>query len=95
MNVQAFPHVLLKDFDLPPVERRGGTGVVAANGASYREIFDVGNWDGALATNVPGQPESPYFSNLMPSWSKDEYFPLLYSRKAVEKQAAHRLVLKQ
>ena len=98
MNVQAFPHVLLKDFDLPPVERRGGAGVVAANGATYREIFDVGNWDGALATNVPGQsgqPESPYFSNLLPSWSKDEYFPLLYSRKAVEEQAAHRLVLKQ
>ena len=98
INMQAFPHVLLKDFDLPAVERRGGAGVVAANGATYREIFDVGNWDGAIATNVPGQsgqPESPYFSNLLPLWSNDEYFPLLYSRKAVEEKAAHKLVLKQ
>jgi penicillin amidase len=98
INMQAFPHVLLKDFDLPSVDRRGGAGVVAANGATYREIFDVGNWDGAIATNVPGQsgqPESPYFSNLLPLWSNDEYFPLLYSRKAVEEKAAHKLVLKQ
>ena len=98
MNVQAFPNVLLRDFDLTPVERRGGAGVVAANGATYREIFDVGNWDGALVTNVPGQsgqPESPYYSNLLPLWSQDEYLPLLYNRKAVEAHAAHRLVLKK
>ena len=97
-NMQAFPHILLRDFDLPAVERRGGAGVVAANGATYREIFDVGNWDAAIATNVPGQSgqsESPYCSNLLPLWSNDEYFPLLYSRKAVEEKAAHRLVLKQ
>jgi penicillin G amidase len=98
INTQAFSHPLLKDFDLPSVERRGGTGTVAANGATYREIFDVGNWDAAVATNVPGQsaqPESPYYSNLLPLWSKDEYFPLPYSRKAVEGNAAHKLMLKR
>jgi penicillin amidase len=98
MNVQAFPHPVLGDFDLPSVERRGGAGTVAANGATYREIFDVGNWDGALATNVPGQsgqPESPFYGNLLPLWAKDEYFPLVYSRKAVDGKAAHKLMLKR
>jgi len=96
-NLQAFSHTLLKDFDLPSVERRGGAGVVAANGATYREIFDIGNWDAAIVTNVPGQsaqPESPYYSNLLPLWAKDEYFPLVYSRKAVDEKARRRLSLK-
>jgi penicillin G amidase len=97
MNIQYFSHPLLKEFDVPSVERRGGAGVVAANGATYREIFDVGNWDAAVVTNVPGQsgqPESPYFSNLLSLWSNDEYFPLVYSRKAVEEKVGHKLTLK-
>jgi penicillin amidase len=97
INTQAFPHPLLRDFDLPTVERGGGAGVVAANGATYREIFDVGNWDAAIGTNVPGesgQPESPYYKNLLPLWSDDEYFPLLFSRKAVLNKMAHKLILK-
>ncbi len=96
-NTQVFPHPVLKDFDLPTIERRGGAGTVAANGATYREIFDVGNWDAAIGTNVPGesgQPESPYYSNLLPMWANDEYFPLVYSRKAVDEKAAHKLTLK-
>lgn len=97
INVQAFPHPVLKEFDLAAIERRGGAGVVAANGATYREIFDVGNWDAAMTTNVPGQsgqPESSFYSNLLPLWSNDEYFPMLYSRKAIEEKTAHKLVLK-
>jgi len=49
-------------------------------------------------TNVPGQSgqrESPFCGNLLPPWAKDEYFPLVYSRKALDEKAAHKLTLKR
>jgi penicillin G amidase len=66
------------------------------SGASYREILDLNDWDHSVAVNVPGQsgqPGSPHYSDLIPLWSEGKYFPLLYSREAVEKAAADRLVL--
>ena len=66
------------------------------SGASYREILDLSDWDHSVAVNVPGQsgqPASPHYSDLIPLWSEGKYFPLLYSREAVEKEAADRLVL--
>lgn len=96
VHTQGFPHRLLKDYDLPTVERRGGNGTVAADGASYRQIVDVSNWDNSVVVNVPGQsgqPESPYYGNLLPYWANDDYFPMTYSRKAVDGKAAHRLRL--
>ncbi|MGH9504755.1 MAG: penicillin acylase family protein [Terriglobales bacterium] len=66
------------------------------SGASYREILDLSDWDGSVAVNVPGQsgqPGSPHYSDLLPLWSEGKYFPLLYSRDAVEKDAADRLML--
>ena len=59
-------------------------------GASYRQVFDVGNWDAATMTNAPGQsgdPRSPFYDNLLEGWAADRDFPLLYSR---EKVLAHR-----
>ena len=73
-------------FDLPTVERPGGAGTVAADGASYREILDVADWDRSIVTNVPGQsaqPGSPFFGNLLKLWADDTYFPLVYSRARV------------
>jgi penicillin amidase len=67
------------------------------SGASYREILDLSDWDSSVAVNVPGQsgqPASPHYSDLLPLWSEGKYFPLAYSREAVEKQATDRLVLK-
>lgn len=96
VHTQAFPHPILKDFDLPTVERRGGNGAVGADGATYREIIDVSNWDNSLTVNVPGQsgqPESPYYGNLLPYWSNDEYFQMAFSKQAVDAKAAHRLKL--
>jgi len=96
MHTRAFPFPLLTPFSLPTVERPGGTGTVAADGATYREIFDVADWDRSIVTNVPGQsaqPESPYFSNLHQMWADDVYFPLVYSRTRVMAAAGHRLVL--
>ena len=61
------------------------------------EIWDVADWDRSVVTNVPGQsgqPESPYYGNLLPLWDRGEYFPMAYSRARVDKEAAHKLTLK-
>lgn len=95
-NARAFRHPVVSAFDLPTVERGGGAGTIAANGASYREIMDVSDWDRSLVTNTPGQsaqPESPFYSNLLTLWADNEYFPLAFSREAVEEYEAHRLTL--
>jgi penicillin G amidase len=73
-----------------------GTSFDQVSGPSYREIIDVGNWDGSLVVNVPGesgQPGSPHYSDLLPLWDQARYFPMLYSRAAVQKQSQDRLVL--
>jgi len=97
MHTRDFPHPFVPAFDLPAVERSGGNGAVAADGASYREIMDVADWDRSVVTNVPGQsgqPESPFYGNLLPFWDKGEYFPLVYTRPAVDRSAAHKLSLR-
>ena len=96
LHTRSFPHAFVSQFDLPVVERGGGPGTVAADGASYREVFDTGDWDRSVVTQVPGQsgqPESEFYGNLLPLWANNEYFPLAFSRKAVDQQAARRLML--
>ena len=96
-HMRPFPHPFVALFDLPAVERPGGAGSVAADGASYREILDVSDWDKSMVTNVPGQsgqPESPFYSNLLKLWAEDTYFPLIYSRPRVDRETAFKLVLK-
>ena len=61
------------------------------------EILDVADWDRSVVTNVPGQsaqPGSPFYSNLLPLWDNAEYFPLVYSRPRVDREAAHKLLLR-
>ena len=97
MHTRDFPHPFVAAFDLPTIERSGGNGAVAADGASYREIMDVADWDRSMVTNVPGQsgqPESPFYGNLLPLWDRGEYFPLLYSRPRVDRDKAHTLTLR-
>jgi penicillin G amidase len=96
MHTRPFRHPFVPGFNLPTIERAGGEGTVAADGATYREILDVSDWDRSLGANVPGQsgqPGSPYFSNLLKDWADRKYFPLVFSKKAVDANAAHRLVL--
>jgi len=96
-HTRAFRHPLLRTFDLPTVERSGGAGTVAADGASYREILDVANWDRSLAINVPGQsgqPGSPFYDNLLKMWADNEYFPLLFSAQAIGSATKYRLTLR-
>jgi penicillin amidase len=97
LNVQGFRHSLLGAFDLPEVEKTGGAGTVYANGATFREIFDLADWDGGVATTAPGQsgqPGGPHYGDLIEGWANGEYFPLAFSRAAVEAVTAHRLVLR-
>jgi penicillin amidase len=44
-----------------------------------------------VATNVPGQsgqPGSRFYDNLLPLWTDYRYFPLAFSRAAVERETA-------
>ena len=61
------------------------------SGASWRFVVDTGDWDSARMTNTPGQsgnPDSPYYDNLLEDWANDRTFPLLFSRKLIEDNAA-------
>ena len=65
-------------------------------GPSFRMVLDVGAWDYSRAVNYPGQSgdaDSPHYKDLAEKWRKGEYFPLLYSRKAVEQATETRIVL--
>jgi len=92
-------------FDLGPVERggdastpnaAGGAGFRQQTGASYRHVLDLADWDRSVFTSVPGQsgqPGSPHYADLLPLWAEGRYAPLSFTRAAVEKHAAHRLLL--
>jgi penicillin G amidase len=94
-----------KEFQLGPVARPGDGNTVNAtsganfrqtNGASWREILDVGDWDRSVMTNVPGEsgdPASKHYSDLLQDWAAGRYHPLPYSRKAVEAAMEERIVL--
>ena len=96
VHASALPHMLAPAFDLPAVERPGGFGAVNATGANFRRIIDLADPDRSVASNAPGQsaqPGSPYYGNLADNLGNGQYFPLLYTRGAVEARAAHRLTL--
>ena len=94
-------------LDRGPVERPGDGDVVQAtrfelqsfeqtSGASYRQIFDLADWDNAVAINVPGQsgqPGSKHFDDLLPLWRAGQYFPLKFSRAAVDSVTSDTLIL--
>jgi penicillin amidase len=90
------PHMFVKPFDLPPVERPGAFGTVNANGANFRRIIDLSNLDNSVWTNAPGQsgqPGSPFYANMRENLGNGQYEPLLFTRGAVEKHVKYRLNL--
>ena len=97
LNMATFDHPVAAAYDQIVVEKSGGAGTVYSNGATFREIFDMADWETGISTTSPGQsgqPGSPYYGDLIESWADGEYFPLAYGRAAVEEVAVHRLVLK-
>jgi penicillin amidase len=65
-------------------------------GASVRLVMDVGDWDNSVCINAPGQsgdPRSPHYRDLAPSWSRGAYVPLLYSRTRVDEATVARVRL--
>ncbi len=65
-------------------------------GASVRMVVDVGNWDGSVWINAPGQsgdPRSPHYRDLAPIWACGEYVPMLYSKEAVVAATERRITL--
>jgi penicillin amidase len=87
---------------------RGGSGDTVGNtaynrefvqtgGATFRIVVDVGNWDGSLAMNSPGQsgnPDSPHYADLFEPWARGDAFPLAYTRERVESVTEQRFVLR-
>jgi penicillin G amidase len=94
-------------INVGPIEKNGSPFVPNASGyrgrdfrqmsgPSVRVVIDVGNWDNSRAVNHPGQsgdPDSPHYRDLAPMWRKGEYFPLLYSRAAVENATEKKIKL--
>ena len=105
VHVAELKHPVAAAFDLSPFPRNGDANTVMAtggadfrqtSGASYREIIDLANFDNSVAINVPGQsaqPESEHYADLLPLWASGQYFPLVFSRKRVEEETKHVLVL--
>ena len=95
-------------FDRGPVSRPGENTTVDATyfggpsfdelgGASYREIFDLSDWDNGVGVNVPGQsgqPGSPHYDDLLPLWVNGQYFPLRFLKESVDRETIDVLELK-
>jgi penicillin G amidase len=93
-----------KKLDLGPLPRGGNSSTpgVTGNsnnqtvGASFRMVVDTKDWDVSMFTNVPGQsgdPESPFYRNLFELWARDQHFPVYFTRKLIEKNAAEKITL--
>jgi penicillin amidase len=95
-----------REFRLGPVPRPGDANTVNAtsgadlqqtNGASWREILDVGDWDRSVMTNVPGEsgdPSSKHYGDLLQDWAAGRYHPMPFSRHAVEAATEERILLR-
>lgn len=94
-------------WDRGPVPRPGDANTVNAtsgarfqqtNGASYRQIIDLSDWDRSLMTNVPGEsgdPSSKHYDDLIESWNHGVYHAMPYSRRAVEAAVDERYVIRR
>ncbi|MBI4877698.1 MAG: penicillin acylase family protein, partial [Acidobacteria bacterium] len=75
----------------------GGSQFRQMNGASYRQIINLADWDRSIVTNAPGEsgnPASPHYSDLLEPWAAGRYHPLPYSRRAVLAALSNTIVLR-
>jgi penicillin G amidase len=62
---------------------------------SWRQIFDVGDWDASrviLPAGQSGHPMSPYYFDQNETWRTGQYRAQPFSRSAVSAAAQHRLL---
>jgi penicillin amidase len=74
----------------------GGPKYLQSDGATFREIMDVADWDHSVGTSAPGQsgqPGSPHFDDLAKLWAAEQYFPYSFSQALVEMNAEATLTL--
>ncbi len=101
-----FQHPLgVATFNRGPIARPGdantvnatsGAGFQQTNGASYRQVLDLADWDRSMMTNVPGEsgdPASPHYDDLIGGWDNGIYHPMPFSRAAVEAATTERILL--
>lgn len=65
-------------------------------GTTWRMVIDVGQWDNSRVMNAPGQsgnPDSPFYQNLVNEWSNDESIPLFYSEDLVNENTVQEIQL--
>ena len=103
MSASVSPEIRSR-LEVGPWRRGGDANTVGATGAgenqtagaSFRFIVEPGDWDNAVGANTPGQSgdvNSPHYRDLFELWKNDRYFPVKYSRSAVEGVAELRTVL--
>ncbi|MEO8334496.1 MAG: penicillin acylase family protein [bacterium] len=91
-------------FEVGPWPRGGDGNTVGAtgggpnqvSGASFRYIVEANDWDASVGANTPGQSgdvNSPHYRDLFELWKNDRYFPVKYSRPAVEGVTEARMIL--
>ena len=102
----AFPFRWLFDRGPIPVEGDGTTVMriswnrmtpfAAWEYPSWRQLFDVGQWDDArvvLPAGQSGHPMSPFYFDQNDTWRQGQYRTQPFSRAAVQAAAKHRLML--
>ena len=91
-------------FEVGPWPRGGDGNTVGAtgggpnqvSGASFRFIVEANDWDSSVGANSPGQSgdvNSPHYRDLFELWKNDRFFPVKYSRPAVEGVTELRTIL--
>lgn len=93
-----------KKLNVGPAPRGGNANTVnstgnnlnQASGASFRVVIDCSDWDLTMATNTPGQsgaPQSPHYRDLFELWSRNQYFPLYFSKDKIKTVMEYKIKL--
>jgi penicillin G amidase len=92
--------VIGRFFDVGPYPQAGTITTIKAAapdyGASMRMVVDLSNLDGSvqnLTLGESGQISSPYYHDQFQAWYAGQSFSMLFSDKAVDSGAVHRLTL--
>jgi penicillin amidase len=84
--------------DAYTVNATSGPRLRQTNGASYRQIIDLSDWDRSVMTNVPGEvgdPTSEHYDDLIGDWNHGQYHPMPFSRRAVEAAVSERYMIRR